>query len=441
MACSVLGTATSCDDDSGTGGGESISLSASPLSIANDGTECAQFEVKGADGTVLTDRAVIYNLTRSAELNEPRFSSVEAGVYRFHALCDGLVSNEVEITVTPAGSTVSEVVLTADDNKTQIVADDKDEVVFRVMADGVDVTDKGVSVCWESEGGGMCISPKDGKIVFTTATPGNYVFTAKYKNVESDPVTIRAVSGQAVETAGYVKNLLIHKFSATDCTYCPSMTSVLDKVQESLPDDKLIVMTVHCTLNEGISQFVTPESTELYELYGVEGFPTAWIDGYLDAIANALEIKTVIKRSKQVNPAVAGVDFTSAMKGSTVEVTGKLTFSADGNYKVCCALQEDGIVYKNEYSYGGEGDDHSLYNHVLRDYAQETPVTGLDLGAVSAGDTKEFTYTIAFSSDWKQENCTVVVYVLRANESGDYNVTNANSAKIGGQAVSVPLAE
>lgn len=337
-------------------------------------------------------------------------------------------------------NTESGVVLTTVNNKTEIIADDVDQVVFQVTVDGMDVTDQGVSVCYESGEVGTCLAPQDGKIVFSTETPGEYVFTAKYNNAESKPVTINAVGKQPIETAGYVKNILIHKFTATDCPMCPQMIAALKQVQESLPDDKLIVLAVHGTMNEGISQFVIPESTELYKLFGVKGFPTGWIDEYMEVAQVPLEIKTAIKRSKQVNPAVVGIDFESTAKGSSIEVKGELAFAEDGNYKICCALMEDDIVYKDALSYG-DGEDNSLYNHVLRDYAVETPVTGLELGVVTAGIVKDFTYTITLSPDWKQESCAVLVYVLKESKSGDYNVSNADVAKVGEKAVSILLAE
>lgn len=334
----------------------------------------------------------------------------------------------------------SKIVLSTENNKTEIAADGEDQVVFRVTVDGVDVTDKGVSVCYDFDGIGMCLASQNGKIVFSADAPGDYIFTAKYEGFESKPLIITVVGEEPAPTAGYVKNILIHKFTATDCPLCPQMTAALNQVQEGLPDDKLIIMALHGTLNKGVSQFVTPESTELDELFGVRGFPTAWIDEYMAAVQAPIELKMVIKRSKQVNPAVVGVDFGSTAKGSSIEVTGKLSFSEVGHYKVCCALMEDGIIYKNANSYG-EGDDNSLYNNVLRDYAEETPVTGLELGMATGGSSQDFTYTIAVSPDWKQENCSVVVYVLKEHEAGDYNVANANVAKVGAKAASIPLAE
>lgn len=261
-----------------------------------------------------------------------------------------------------------------------------------------------------------------------------------YKGTEaSEPVkkNFTAVIG-GVETTGYKKNILVHKFTATDCGYCPQMTAALKKAQEGLPDDQLIVMSMHCTLNSGISQFVTREATQLSAIKNVTGLPAAWVDEYLEASRDATAIKTVVKRTKQENPGVVGIDFSSAKEGSAITVNGTLAFVEDGNYKICCALLEDGLIYKNPNSVGGEGPDKSLYNHVLRDYADQTPVTGLSLGDISAEATEKFEYTIQVGSDWKTENCSVVVYVLKQN-GNKYYITNANTAKVGEKAVSTPI--
>lgn len=265
-----------------------------------------------------------------------------------------------------------------------------------------------------------------------------------YKGATASPSVRKkfttTTGGGPGNATGYVKNILVHKYTATDCGYCPNMTAALKKAQEDLPDDKLIIMAMHCTLNEGISQFVTPEATDMYNNIG-GGLPTAWIDEFMKAASSSTEIKALVKQSKKVNPGIVGIDFESKSEGTSIKVKGRLSFVEGGKYKICCALLEDGIVYKHQYSVGGEGDDLSLYNHVLRDYAEETPVSGLSLDSIAAESTKDFEYTITTSSDWKIEKCSVVVYVLKEYKTGDYNISNANTAKVGAKAVSVPISE
>ena len=62
------------------------------------------------------------------------------------------------------------VVLEAD--KTEIIADGEDAVNFKVYFEGQDVTSSS-SVCLDS---GMCLRPGGDSHVFTTDTPGEYVF-------------------------------------------------------------------------------------------------------------------------------------------------------------------------------------------------------------------------------------------------------------------------
>lgn len=78
------------------------------------------------------------------------------------------------------------VVLEAD--KTEIIADGVDAVNFKVYFDGQDVTSSS-SVCLDS---GMCLMPGGDSHVFTTDTPGEYVFTATYQGEHSGPVTVTA---------------------------------------------------------------------------------------------------------------------------------------------------------------------------------------------------------------------------------------------------------
>lgn len=78
------------------------------------------------------------------------------------------------------------VILEAD--KTGIIADGEDAVNFKVYFEGQDVTSSS-SVCLDS---GMCLMPGGDSHVFTTDTPGEYVFTATYQGEHSEPVTVTA---------------------------------------------------------------------------------------------------------------------------------------------------------------------------------------------------------------------------------------------------------
>lgn len=193
MASLTAIAAVCCDSDKDKDNGpEKITLSADRSSIAADGTQEAIFTVKGANGKEVTGESVIRNLTAATDLEGNRFSSTEPGVYKFQATYQGIVSNEVQITAAEP-EPVQKVELTAD--KTKLTADGKDQITFTVTADGVDVTATGASVCYEFGEAGMCIPVRDGKITFFTDTPGDYLFTATYRDVDSDPMTVTAIGG------------------------------------------------------------------------------------------------------------------------------------------------------------------------------------------------------------------------------------------------------
>lgn len=192
--CSAL--FVSCEKTEKDAGNESVKiiLSVDKNEISTGGEDVAVFTVTDGAGTDLTAESSVWQVPENGEsglqLDGSVFTAEEPGKYRFYATYEEAVSNEVMVTVWETEDTPAFGKLELVADKTEIAADDTDVVVFTVYGDGDDVTDMpGISVCMES---GMCMVARDGKFTWSTDTPGEYVFTAGFGDLHSDPVTVTA---------------------------------------------------------------------------------------------------------------------------------------------------------------------------------------------------------------------------------------------------------
>ena len=155
-------------------------FSVSPASIKADGVEKAVFTLK-QDGKSVANYDV-YNAADDAKLAGKEFTTTEAGVYSFYALCDGEKSNTVDVTAR-MNIVEEEKPIELSASSLAIKANGVDSVKFAVSQDGADVTNAST------------IYINDGKLngnKFSTTTPGTYTAYAEKNGVKSNELTITA---------------------------------------------------------------------------------------------------------------------------------------------------------------------------------------------------------------------------------------------------------
>lgn len=280
-----------------------------------------------------------------------------------------------------------------------------DDVTFKVEMDGNDVTSQASIV--DADGNEL-----EGA-TWKAQKEGSFTFTAIYNSVTSKSVTI------SVER--FRRKVLVHKFTATWCGYCPAYTKVLDKLSEEMPD-RITVIAVH-----GGDDFSILDGSTLESVAGVEGYPTAWVDCREKCSTNEAATKKAIEKSIFEFPAVCGISLETSVSDRDINVKANIEFAEDGEYKICAALIEDEIHFDGTCT-----EPTKTYHHVLRQYATE--VMGDDLGAQKAG-TIEKTFGFKAAKSWNMDNLKVVVYVMK-KYGNTYSVNNVEVSPAGG---SVPL--
>lgn len=270
-------------------------------------------------------------------------------------------------------------------------------------------------------------------------TGAEYAIVATAYNGELSSETavknFKAETSQEYVPVNYEKKVVFHKFTATDCVYCPNMTKSIKQVQENV-ENEIVVISTHCQLG-GTSQYVIPESRELMSIWGIQGYPAGVVDYYMNTSGYSYSgVYTPVKRTLNDNPAKAGISFSSKLEGNTLTVTGEVAYEETAKYKICALVVEDALRY--EGSNYGEDDGTGkmcIFNHVARDYAtfgdKGSSVEGIFLGEIQAGTKQAFECTVEWNSEWKSENSSVIVYVMKEAKAGKYPITNCNHAKVG----------
>ena len=163
-------------------------LSVSPSSIVADGAEKATFSLT-VDG-VAEANFEVYIASDDTMLPGKEFSTTEAGIYTFYAMCEGQKSNTVEVTATEQQVEVEKpITLTA--SKSTIKANGVDFAQLTVTEEGgADVTNSATIFV---NGGAL----NGGK--FATTTPGTYTLYAVKGEQKSNEITITA---EEVATSG-----------------------------------------------------------------------------------------------------------------------------------------------------------------------------------------------------------------------------------------------
>ena len=84
-------------------------------------------------------------------------------------------------------------------------------------------------------------------------------------------LAVAAMAGSALAA----KRLVIaEEFTATWCTYCPSVAEALDQLQNDRPND-IVGMLIHCG-----DSYATSWGNQRQNFYSVSGYPSIFMDGW-----------------------------------------------------------------------------------------------------------------------------------------------------------------
>lgn len=243
----------------------------------------------------------------------------------------------------PSGEAVTPYTLSVD--KAEIESDGSDEATFRitdangkVLTDADHIRNTSFHVVeleeWRSGLGSEELPNK-----FSSIEDGTFTIQAMY-NGEYCKNEVKVTSKNRSKYEKFHKNVLLYRFTATWCGYCPSMTTALGKINDYTKDHSLI-MEIH-----GNDEFTIQATSEYANsIYNTDGFPYcnySLTGGSTKRTVN--DIQRFVKDVLYNYPARTGIKATSVVDGDVIKVNATINASVAGEYDLALAVVKDGCV-------------------------------------------------------------------------------------------------
>ncbi|MFI3298514.1 MAG: Omp28-related outer membrane protein [Rikenellaceae bacterium] len=307
-----------------------------------------------------------------------------------------------------------------------------ESVTFTVTLDGEDVTANSQIVNITNG-----ITDHSG-YTFSSTTAGDFTFNATYNSATTDnQVTVTVSdsddpsgggSDEPLEIGEFLRRSVIFKATATWCTYCPTMSSVIDAVEEDMPDQ---IVEIALQSNDVLA---TTASYYYLSYFSISSLPTVVIDAntkYKTTTASVSQIKSYIASATADNPTTSGLKIdTDIDENDKVTVSVETTITEQNKYSIVVALLVDG--YSETQT--GSSDPNYTQDNVLYATLQET--SGGDyLGELKAGAvfTKTYTYNFTGMSSLPEgTSVKIAAFILNSyNDSSLYYINNAVVCPLG----------
>ena len=226
-------------------------------------------------------------------------------------------------------------------------------------------------------------------------------------------LAIAAMAGSAVAA----KRLVIaEEFTATWCTYCPSVAGALGQLQDDRPND-IIGMLIHCG-----DSYTTTWGNQRQNFYSVSGYPTVWLDGWISKVGSSgsesanytdlnNKLNTCLNQSTDVTIELLGEE----LSGSQYQISGTVSIEAGGIAKT---MRVQMLQCFDQETYPEPGE---VQFNTVRQAAASFDIT------LSANESHTFQHTFTLSGESLAlvEECTYLCIVQAPNSSGPANVYNA----------------
>lgn len=230
-------------------------------------------------------------------------------------------------------------------------------------------------------------------------------------------IGILAASSIGALASGAQRFVVAEEFTATWCTYCPSVATALYDLQQDRPDD-IVGLMVH-----GGDAYTTTWGNSRMSFYNVPGYPTVWLDGwssmegsYGSVSANYSQLNTrlnsCLAQATDVSINLQGEE----LSASQYRISGELSIDAGGTGKT---IRVQLIQCYNQTNWPESAE---MQFNTVRQAASSFDVT------LASGDSHAWTHTFTLSGE-SLSTPSEVTYICIAqtpNSSGAAQVFNAS---------------
>ena len=197
------------------------------------------------------------------------------------------------------------------------------------------------------------------------------------------PVIPEETGGEATGTR-FFRRVLALDFTATWCQYCPNMAEALEKAQEERPG-RIVDLSVHYS-----DALAAVEANEIVKAFKISAYPSLVFDWDASSLFTEQQpsrmtayVDAVLARGEDAS----GLAMKTAIENGQLKVELRMTAAADGEFALCAALVEDGIIVTQT----GAGDNYPC-RAVLRGFLGPGR-EGASTGALKAGAESSVTFT------------------------------------------------
>ena len=337
-------------------------------------------------------------------------------------------------------------VLKAD--KYEIYDNGEDVATFRLTFNGEPVTED-YTIYDEND------NPIDGN-TFSSTKIGYYEFWAEWGaamtktnigiTVIATPPAAPAVPTDKNPTKlNFHRRVMLIQFTGTGCGYCPSMVTALHAIANNQETkNQFVLAAAHIGGYAGSDPALMTEGKTLDDAFGISSYPNLIVDmvpnnGSVYATEAYLksQINTALNRVSVKGGIAANAEYHAEKNYVMVNALVKAKETAE--FRIGAWLLEDGIegvqtVYADANTVSGI--NYNIHNNCIRKVKSQQPTddfdfTGLTLGTIEAGQTKNMELAFSLKNAWKSENLHVVIFIS-TKENGKWRINNIINAPING---------
>lgn len=337
-------------------------------------------------------------------------------------------------------------VLKAD--KYEIYDNGEDVATFRLTFNGEPVTED-YTIYDEND------NPIDGN-TFSSTKIGYYEFWAEWGaamtktnigiTVIATPPAAPAVPTDKNPTKlNFHRRVMLIQFTGTGCGYCPSMVTALHAIANNQETkNQFVLAAAHIGGYAGSDPALMTEGKTLDDAFGISSYPNLIVDmvpnnGSVYATEAYLksQINTALNRVSVKGGIAANAEYHAEKNYVMVNALVKAKETAE--FRIGAWLLEDGIegvqtVYADANTVSGI--NYNIHNNCIRKVKSQQPTddfdfTGLTLGTIEAGQTKNMEFAFSLKNAWKSENLHVVIFIS-TKENGKWRINNIINAPING---------
>lgn len=372
---------------------QDIILQVDKVEILLDGKDKATFKVLNKNEEDLTAGAQIFIDDKPIQGNE--FIPKEAGLFKATADYKGNKSNQVTITVKEP----MKYNLVVKVSKEKFVSDGIDVVSFRCINTLDEDRDLTRQVKFYVDGKEL------DKPYFNTTTNKQFKVTAKFgEEATKEEVTITSQSEYVATPRVYFE-----LFTGTWCPYCPRLViPVMDKLCDN-------PQVVACGVHGGNDKFATGEGGQLFNAYGLQGYPTIVVGR--DKNHQAGSRKAILNSIPKTTPIGMAVYATISGSSLDVDMTIKSTETLKDLKWVVIIVEDKLIADQANAMYEELGNPiRDMEHRYVYRKTYSSSIWG-DPISFTAGEVVKKKFNVPLNSAWKAENCSLFILITKASDN------------------------